>query len=111
MATAFQNKVYELCKKVPRGKVTTYKEIAKAMKTKAYRAVGQALRRNPWAPNVPCHRVVCSDGSLGGFMGKRTETAVRKKILLLKKEKVVVKNGKIVQFYKNTHILNVMKTY
>jgi len=100
MATEFQNKVYELCKKVPRGKVTTYKEIARAMKTKAYRAVGQALRRNPWATNVPCYRVVCSDGRVGGFMGDMNS---RKKIILLKKEKVIVKNGKIVQFNKKMH--------
>ena len=66
-ATEFEKKVYELCSKVPKGKVTSYKEIAHAMSNKAYRAVGTALHNNPFAPKVPCHRVVNADGRLGGF--------------------------------------------
>ena len=90
MPTKFQNKVYEICKKIPKGKVTTYKAIAEAMGTKAYRAVGQALNRNPYAPKVPCHRVMSSDGSLGGFA-----TGLKNKIRLLKKEGIEIKNNKI----------------
>ena len=70
MPTKFQSKVYEICRKIPEGKVTTYKAIAEAMGTKAYRAVGQALNRNPYAPRVPCHRVVNSKGHLHGFAPK-----------------------------------------
>ena len=63
----FNQKVWALCARVPAGKVTTYGHIAKALKTKAYRAVGNAMNRNPYAPKVPCHRVVGSNGSLTGF--------------------------------------------
>ena len=62
----FDRKVYEYCSRVPRGTVTTYKELAKAIGSpKAFRAVGSALRKNPFAPTVPCHRVVAADRSLG----------------------------------------------
>jgi methylated-DNA-[protein]-cysteine S-methyltransferase len=90
MPTKFQNKVYELCKKVPKGKVTTYKAIAQKMRTKAYRAVGQALNRNPYAPKVPCHRVVSSKGHLHGFA-----SGLKAKAKLLKKEGVEIKNNKV----------------
>ena len=90
MPTKFQIKVYEICKKIPKGKVTTYKAIAEAIGTKAYRAVGTALNKNPYAPKVPCHRVINSNGSLGGFA-----TAIKNKIKLLKKEGVKINNKKI----------------
>ena len=90
MPTKFQNSVYELCKKVPKGKVTTYKAIAEAMGTKAYRAVGQALNKNPYAPKVPCHRVVNSQGHLHGFA-----SGLRKKASLLKDEGIKIKNNRI----------------
>ena len=86
----FNQKVWNLCKKIPKGKVTTYKEIAKAMKTKAYRAVGNALKNNPYAPKVPCHRVINSDGSIGGYKGKKNS---KEKIRLLKKEGVYNTNS------------------
>ena len=95
MPTKFQNKVYALCKKVPKGKVTTYKAISEKMKTKAYRAVGAALRNNPYAPKVPCHRVIASDGTIGGFGGVTKGPKIRKKINLLRKEGVQVKHKKI----------------
>ncbi len=91
----FEEIVWEKCKKIPKGRVTTYKEIANALKTKACRAVGNALKKNPYAPTIPCHRVVCSDGSLGGYQGKSNS---KKKIRLLKKEGIKVKNGKILDF-------------
>jgi len=97
----FSNKVYSLTKKIPKGKITTYKEIAKRLHTRAYRHVGQALKKNPHSfpkgGNVPCHRVVCSDGSLGGYAGKLNS---RKKINLLKKEGIEIKNNRIIYFEK-----------
>lgn len=63
----FNEQCYALLKTVPKGKVTTYKALAHALGTKAYRAVGNAMNKNPYAPQVPCHRVISSDGSLGGF--------------------------------------------
>lgn len=92
---SFNEKVWKICSKVPRGKVTTYGEIAKALNTKAYRAVGNALNANPYAPKVPCHRVVNSDSSLGGFA-----LGPKKKIMRLEREGVKVKKGKIVDFRK-----------
>ena len=62
----FSRRVYDLCRRIPKGKVTTYKIIAEKLGTKAYRAVGNALNKNPHK-DVPCHRVVGSDGSLTGF--------------------------------------------
>ena len=64
MAVDFNEKVYSLLRKVPKGKVTTYKELAEKLNTKAYRAVGQAMKCNPYAPEVPCHRVVSSSGKI-----------------------------------------------
>ena len=93
MGTAFQQKVWALIQKVPKGKVTTYKAIAEKLGTKAYRAVGQACNKNPYWPQVPCHRVVCADGSVGGFA-----RGVKEKIALLKKEKVFVHENCIKNF-------------
>jgi methylated-DNA-[protein]-cysteine S-methyltransferase len=64
---SFNQKVWTLTARVPKGRVTTYGELARALGTKAYRAVGNALNKNPYAPGVPCHRVVGSNGSLTGF--------------------------------------------
>ena len=66
--TPFQKKVYEALLKIPKGQVRTYAEVARMIgKPKAARAIGQALKRNRWAPEIPCHRVIASDGSLGGY--------------------------------------------
>jgi methylated-DNA-[protein]-cysteine S-methyltransferase len=92
----FAYNVYEATKKIPRGSVATYADIALFIKKPgSARAVGNALNKNPFAPKVPCHRVVKSDGSLGGFNGGEAE-----KIRLLKKEGVRVKRGKIIDFDK-----------
>ena|SRR3989338_2250265 len=88
----FCEKCYALLKWVPKGKVTTYKEVAKALKSKAYRAVGSAMKTNPYSPLVPCHRVICSDGKVGGYMGKSNS---QKKLTLLKNEGIEIENGKI----------------
>ena len=95
MATKFEDKVYKLCKKVPKGKVTTYKEIGDKIGIKGYRAVGMALNKNPFAPKVPCHRVVGSDGNLVGFA-----SGLKKKAEMLRKEGINVKNNKIADFGK-----------
>lgn len=98
----FHSKIYSLLKKVPRGKVTTYKALANAAGTKAYRAVGQAMKCNPYAPIVPCHRVVASDGSIGGFQGSRNPNGkeIRKKVRMLRGEGVEIKGKQIVDFDK-----------
>ncbi|TGO34312.1 hypothetical protein BHYA_0203g00170 [Botrytis hyacinthi] len=67
--TDFQRKVYTLLLQIPAGKVSSYASLAKALST-APRAVGGALRRNPYAPQVPCHRIICADGAIGGFKGE-----------------------------------------
>jgi len=82
--TRFQLKVWNYLKKIPRGKVKTYSEVAKAIgKPLAVRAVANAIGKNPLAPQIPCHRVIRSDGSLGGYSGKG---GIKTKKLLLKKE-------------------------
>lgn len=66
--TPFQRKVYEALLKIPKGEVRTYAQVARAIgRPMAARAVGQAVKRNRWAPAIPCHRVVRSDGELGGY--------------------------------------------
>jgi methylated-DNA-[protein]-cysteine S-methyltransferase len=91
----FADRVYTLLRQVPRGKVTTYKELARALDTRAYRAVGQALRCNPHAPRVPCHRVIASDGGIGGFHGETRGTHIRRKLALLEAEGVRFTEGKV----------------
>jgi methylated-DNA-[protein]-cysteine S-methyltransferase len=86
----FNEKCYSILKKVPKGKVVTYKQIANELNSHAYRAVGNAMNKNPYAPNIPCHRVINSNGNIGGFA-----TGTEKKIKLLKKEGIKIKNNKI----------------
>ncbi len=86
----FSQKCYELLKKVPLGKVTTYRAIAEKLNTNAYRAVGRAMNKNPSPVKVPCHRVINSDGKLGGY-----SRGIKKKIRLLKKEGIKIVDGKI----------------
>ena len=111
----FNEKCYEILKKVPKGKVTTYKEIANFLHTKAYRAVGNAMNKNPdgyaISPEairnrhsairgdskrtsgfflVPCHRVVKSNGEVGGFASGK-----KNKIRLLRQEDIEIKDNKI----------------
>jgi len=86
--TDFESRVYEAVAKIPRGRVSTYGAIAAEIGSGSARAVGQALRKNPFAPEVPCHRVVRSDGSLGGFFGKSSAAALAKKRALLEAEGV-----------------------
>ena len=94
----FSDKVYDLLRKVPKGRVTTYKEIARALETKAYRAVGQAMKRNPFAPEVPWHRVVATSGRIGGFKGRKSGAAVQEKIKMLKDEGIEFNGEKVKNF-------------
>jgi len=84
--TKLQYNVYIQLLNIPKSKVTTYKEMAKAVKCNSARAVGQALRKNPFAPEVPCHRVVRSDLTLGGFSGSLNS---EKKMKILESEGVL----------------------
>ncbi len=86
--TPFQKKLFTLIKKIPKGKVSTYKQVAKKLDSSP-RAVGQALKKNPFAPLIPCHRVIKSDFSIGGYEGSLQNNQVQQKLNLLKKEKVL----------------------
>jgi len=93
--TRFQNLVYEALLKIPRGRVTTYKILARRIKCRSCRAVGQALRRNPFAPKVPCHRIIASDLTPGGFQGHKTGKPVEQKLRLLGSEGVAFHKGRL----------------
>ena len=87
--TKFQLKVWKYLKTIPKGKVKTYKEVANAIKSpRSARAVANACAKNPYAPKIPCHRVIRSDGSLGGYSGKG---GISEKRRLLRSEKVFIK--------------------
>ena len=91
----FDERVWKMIKKIPRGKVTSYKIIAEKLGTRAYRAVGNACNRNPFAPRVPCHRVVNNSGNIGGYAHP-----LQRKILLLEKEGIQIEGKKIKNFNK-----------
>lgn len=92
-----QEKVLQMMKKIPKGKVTTYKIISEKLGTKAYRAVGTAVKNNPDAPRIPCHRVVKSDGAIGEYSAKG---GVKEKIELLQREGIEIKEKRILNFEK-----------
>ena len=84
--TKFQLQVWNYLKKIPKGSVKTYKQVAIAInKPKSARAVANACAKNPYAPNIPCHRVIRSDGGLGGYSGRG---GVDQKLKFLRSEKV-----------------------
>lgn len=87
---SFNERCYELLKLIPEGKVTTYKEMANALNTKAWRAVGSAMAKNKHLFVVPCHRVVRSDGAVGDYA-----LGSEKKAALLIDEGVSVEQGKV----------------
>ena len=91
MVTAWEKKILLLVSYIPPGKVITYKELARAAGTpKGCRAVGNSLNKNPWAPSIPCHRVVKSNGEVGGFAHGQ-----KKKMEYLSSEGVDIQRGKI----------------
>ena len=100
MPTPFQIAVYKALEKIPEGRVTTYSAIARHLNTNAVRAVGTAVGKNPYAPKVPCHRVVPASGKIGNYSG---EGGVERKIELLRQEGVFVEEGRIKNFEKRMY--------
>lgn len=96
----FNEKCYELLKLIPKGKVTTYKELATALNTKAWRAVGSAMAKNEKLIVIPCHRVVRSDGSVGEYA-----LGTDKKVDILIEEGVSIEQGRVL------NLKNVMHTF
>lgn len=88
--TEFQRKVYLALLDVPRGATISYKELGERIDCRSAQAIGQALKRNPFAPDVPCHRVISSNGCIGGFHGQRDGEMIDKKLKLLKSEGVIL---------------------
>ncbi|MBE6181485.1 MAG: GNAT family N-acetyltransferase [Rikenellaceae bacterium] len=86
--TPFQRRVYLELLRVPSGSTITYGELAQRIGCRSAQAVGQALKCNPFAPQVPCHRVVAADGSLGGYCGQRSGKMIERKKQLLEEEQV-----------------------
>jgi methylated-DNA-[protein]-cysteine S-methyltransferase len=87
----FEVQCLELLRQIPKGKVTTYREISRVLDSQAYRAVGRAMAKNRDLVVVPCHRVVCSDGKVGGYAN-----GVDQKIQLLEREGIPILRGKVV---------------
>jgi len=88
IGTDFQIKVWNAISKIPKGKVKTYKELARSIrKPKASRAVANACGKNPFPIKIPCHRVIRSDGRLGGYSGKG---GIKTKRKLLRNEGVFI---------------------
>ena len=85
--TEFQGKVWNEISKIPYGETRTYKDLAIAIgRPNSSRAVANACGKNPYPPTIPCHRVVRSDGKLGGYSGKGG--IEQKRTLLLKESKI-----------------------
>lgn len=85
--TPFQKKVLLACLKIPKGKTKSYSWVAeKAGSPGSSRAVGSVMAKNPYAPDVPCHRVIAKDGSIGGYSG-----GIAKKRRILKQEGIIIK--------------------
>ena len=85
--TTFQRKVYMELLNVPTGATITYGELARRIGCRSAQAVGQALKRNPFAPEVPCHRVIAANGSLGGYFSEREGEMIERKGKLLDEER------------------------
>jgi len=90
MSAHFYQRCYALLEQIPKGKVSTYAEIARALNSKAYRAVGSAMANNDQIIIRPCHRVICSDGRIGGYA-----LGTDKKIELLLQEGIDIVDGKV----------------
>ncbi len=89
---SFRDRVYQVVKKIPKGKILSYKKVAKlAGSPRAWRAVGNILNKNRDPIKIPCHRVIKSNGEIGGYEG-----GTKKKAYLLRKEGVIIQNGRVV---------------
>jgi len=91
----FSQKCLKILTQIPKGKITTYKEIAHTFNTRAYRAVGTAMSKNQFLNKYPCYKVVKQNGEVGKYVGSEN-----KKIELLKKDGIEIKNNKILNFEK-----------
>jgi methylated-DNA-[protein]-cysteine S-methyltransferase len=91
--SSLAERCYKFLHRIPKGKVTTYKILGDALGTKGYRAIGQILKKNPNPISCPCHRVVLSDGKIGGFAFGAT-----KKSKLLEGEGVIIQDNRIFNF-------------
>lgn len=98
MTSPFNEQCYQLLKQIPKGKVTTYKELANALNTKAWRAVGSAMAKNTNLIITPCHRVVRSNGQVGEYA-----LGHDKKVRLLSDEGVNIQNGKVKHLDQHLH--------
>jgi methylated-DNA-[protein]-cysteine S-methyltransferase len=89
---SFQERVYEVVRKIPKGRVMTYREVARlAGRPRAWRTVGNILNKSAsWRTKIPCHRIIKSDGKIGGY-----KEGTKRKATLLKKEGVVIKNRRV----------------
>jgi methylated-DNA-[protein]-cysteine S-methyltransferase len=94
-----EQKVYKKLLEVPKGKITTYRELSKAVGIKnGQRFIGNVMNKNPYPAIIPCHRVVKSDGSIGGYAyGEKVKTK------MLKQEGVKIKNGKVIDWNKKLY--------
>ena len=93
--TRFQKRVYEAVSLIPPGRVATYGEVARHIGCGSPQSVGQALKRNPFAPRVPCHRVIASTFTPGGFEGETGGATTRRKTALLAEEGVRFMDGRL----------------
>ena len=85
-----KEEVYKKLKEIPRGKIITYKELAKSVNSKAYRTIGTILKTNIDLKNIPCYKVIKSDGGIGKY-----QKGIKNKIKLLKRDGIKIKNNKI----------------
>lgn len=92
-----KKKLYKLVKKIPKGKISTYKELAHALNTNSYRVIGKLLSKNT-SKEIPCHRIVMSSGSVGGY-----NKGIKQKIKLLKREGIPIKKNRIQNLKGYTH--------
>jgi methylated-DNA-[protein]-cysteine S-methyltransferase len=93
LRASFAERCYTFLRQIPEGRVTSYKELAKALNCKAYRAVGSAMAKNTDLITTPCHRVVKSNGQIGGYA-----LGTAAKIILLEKEGIKIINEKVKDF-------------
>ena len=92
-STDFEQRVYAMVRRIPKGRVVTYKTLAQALGCGSCQAVGQALKRNPYAPEVPCHRVIRANLMMGGYVGATRGSRLAQKRSLLSEEGVEFDQG------------------
>ena len=97
---SFNDQVFDALKRIPKGKITTYKKIAEFIRSpKAYRAVGTTLSKNQCLVKIPCHRVVKSNGQVGGYV-----KGIKQKVVLLNREGIKVVGGRVMDFLDKLYI-------